>query len=64
MRVCSPGKTAAICSKFCLKIGFGVVLVAPRKGWCARKLTPEQLAASAQLCRVRRVIQPYLETLT
>jgi len=64
VRVYSPAKTVADCFKFRHKIGLDVAVEALREGWRDRRFTLEQLAASAQLCRVRRVIQPYFEMLT
>lgn len=62
--VYSPAKTVADCFKFRHKFGLDVAVEALREGWRVKKFTLEQLAESAQLCRVRRVIQPYLEMLT
>ena len=45
------------------KIGLDVAVEALREGWSARKFTLEQLAEAARVCRVRHVIQPYLEML-
>jgi hypothetical protein len=64
VRVYSPAKTVADCFKFRHKIGLDVAVEALRDGWREKKFTLEQLAESARLCRVRRVIQPYLEMLT
>ena len=63
VRVYSPAKTVADCFKFRHKIGLDVAVEALREGWRYKRFTLEQLAKSAQLCRVRRVIQPYLEML-
>ena len=35
-----------------------------RDGWRAKKFTMNEVVAAAEVCRVRRVIQPYLEMLT
>jgi predicted transcriptional regulator of viral defense system len=64
LRVYDPAKTVADCFKYRHKIGLEVAVEALREGWRAKKFTLEQIAESARVCRVRRVIQPYLEMLT
>jgi predicted transcriptional regulator of viral defense system len=64
VRVYNPAKTIADCFKYRHKIGLEVAVEALREGWRAKKFTLEQLAESARVCRVRRVIQPYLEMLS
>lgn len=63
LRVYDPAKTVADCFKYRHKIGLDVAVEALREGWRARKFTLEKLAEAARICRVRRVIQPYLEML-
>jgi len=57
----SAGKLSADANR---AIGLEVAVEALREGWRAKKFTLEQLAESARVCRVNRVIQPYLEMLT
>ena len=64
LRVYDPAKTVADCFKYRHKIGLEVAVEALREGWRARKFTLEQLADSARICRVRHVIQPYIDMLT
>jgi len=64
LRVYDSAKTIADCFKYRNKIGLEVAVEALREGWRAKKFTLEQLAESARVCRVNRVIQPYLEMLT
>jgi len=64
LRVYDAAKTVADCFKYRNKIGLDVAVEALREGWRARTFTLEQLAESARVCRVRHVIQPYLEMLT
>jgi predicted transcriptional regulator of viral defense system len=64
LRVYDAAKTVADCFKYRHKIGLDVAVEALREGWRARRFTLEQLAESARVCRVRNVIQPYLEMLT
>lgn len=64
LRVYNPAKTVADCFKYRNKIGLDVAVEALREGWRAKKFTLEQLTEAARICRVRHVIQPYLEMLT
>jgi predicted transcriptional regulator of viral defense system len=63
LRVYGAAKTVADCFKYRHKIGLEVAVEALRDGWRAKKFTLDQLDDSARVCRVRRVIQPYLEML-
>ncbi len=64
VKVYSPAKTVADCFKYRNKIGLDVALEALRDCWRKRKATMDQLYRAAQICRVGRVIRPYLESLT
>jgi predicted transcriptional regulator of viral defense system len=64
LRVYNPAKTVADCFKYRHKIGLEVAVEALREGWRAKKFSLEELARAARVCRVRRVIQPYLEMLS
>jgi predicted transcriptional regulator of viral defense system len=64
VRVFSPAKTVADCFKYRNKYGLDVAIEALRDGWRDRKFTMGELAASAEVCRVGRVLRPYLEMLT
>ncbi len=63
IRVYSPAKTVADCFKYRNKFGLDVAVEALRDGWRNKKFTLNELAEAANVCRVRRVIQPYLEML-
>lgn len=63
LRVYTAAKTVADCFKYRRKIGLDVAVEALREGWRARKFTLPELAAAARVCRVARVMQPYLEML-
>lgn len=63
IKVFSPAKTVADCFKFRNKIGLDVALEALREGWSARKFTMDELLKYAEVCRVNKVMQPYLEAL-
>ena len=64
VKVYSPAKTVADCFKYRNKIGLDVALEALRDCWGQRKATMDELYQAAQVCRVGRVIRPYLESLT
>lgn len=64
IRVFSPAKTVADCFKYRGKFGLDVSVESLREGWRAKRFTLDELLAAAEVCRVRRVIQPYLEMLT
>lgn len=63
IKVFSPAKTVADCFKYRNKIGLDVALEALREGWSARKFTMDELLKYAVICRVNKVMQPYLESL-
>lgn len=64
VRVYSPAKTVVDCFKFRNKVGLDVALEALRATWRARRATMEELYHFGKICRVARVMQPYLESLT
>lgn len=59
----SPAKTVADCFKFRNKIGLDVALEGLRECVRQRKATISQIRHFAEICRVARVMQPYLESL-
>ncbi len=63
VKVYGPAKTVADCFKYRNKIGLDVALEALREGWRARLFTMDELGHYAAICRVQRVMQPYLEAL-
>lgn len=64
VRVYSPAKTVADCFKYRHKYGLDVAVEALRDGWRGKKFTMKELVAASAICRVGRIIQPYLEMLT
>ncbi|HZR54446.1 MAG TPA: hypothetical protein VFB06_33715, partial [Streptosporangiaceae bacterium] len=64
VKVYSPAKTVADCFKYRNKIGLEVALEALRDCWRRRKATMDELYQAAVVCRMGRVIRPYLESLT
>jgi len=63
LRVYNPAKTVADCFKFRYKIGIDVALEALRDTLKERKATVDEIWHYAGICRVARVIYPYLEAL-
>lgn len=64
VRVYSPAKTVADCFKYRNKIGLDVALEALRECWRARRCTMDDLFEAARICRMTRVMRPYLESLS
>jgi predicted transcriptional regulator of viral defense system len=64
VRVYGVAKTLADCFKYRNKIGLDVALEALREAWRSRKVTMDELDRYARICRVQRVLRPYLEALT
>ena len=64
LRVYSPAKTVADCFKYRHKIGLDVAVESLRNCWRNRKATMDELYRAAHVCRVGRVIRPYMESLT
>lgn len=64
VKVYNPAKTVVDCFKFRNKVGLDVALEALRETWRARRCTMDELAHYAGICRVEKVMRPYLESLT
>ena len=64
VRVYGPAKTVADCFKYRNKFGLDVALEALRDVWREKKATLDELLRYARVCRVERVMRPYLESLT
>jgi len=63
VRVYSPEKTIADCFKYRNKIGLDVALEALKLYLQRRKVKTDELLHYASICRIERVIRPYLEAL-
>ena len=63
VKVFCPAKTVADCFKYRNKIGLDVAIEALKEGWKDRKYTMDELSKYATICRVAKVMQPYMETL-
>lgn len=63
VKVYNVAKTLADCFKYRNKIGLDVALEALREAWRAKRFTMDELDRYAAICRVQRVMRPYLEAL-
>lgn len=63
VRIYSVAKTLADCFKYRNKIGLDVALEALREAWRGKRFSMEELDRHAAICRVQRVMRPYLEAL-
>lgn len=61
VRVYNVAKTLADCFKYRNKVGLDVALEALREAWRARRFKMDELDHYAAICRVQRVMRPYLE---
>lgn len=61
--VYNPAKTVADCFKYRNKIGLDVAIEALRDCWRKKAATSDDIWHYAKVCRVSRVIRPYLESL-
>lgn len=63
VRIYSPAKTVADCFKFRNKLGVDVAIEALRDCVEQRRCTVDDLSMYARICRVSRVMQPYMEAI-
>ncbi|HEX7048930.1 MAG TPA: type IV toxin-antitoxin system AbiEi family antitoxin domain-containing protein [Longimicrobiales bacterium] len=63
VRVFGPAKTVADLFKFRNKVGVDVAVEALREGWERRLFTADELMRFAKICRVQRVMKPYLQAI-
>lgn len=64
VRVYNPAKTVVDCFKYRNKIGIDVAMEALRDCRQQRKCTVDQLWNYGRICRVTKVMKPYLEAIT
>jgi len=64
VRIYGVAKTLADCFKYRNKIGLDVALEALRESWRSKRFKMDELDHFAGICRVRKVMRPYLEALT
>jgi hypothetical protein len=61
VEVYSPAKTVADCFKFRSKVGLDVAIEALRDAWRSRKASMDELMEAAKICKMSKVMLPYLE---
>ena len=61
VRVFNPAKTVADCFKFRNKIGLDVALEALKDALRKRKATVDEIEQFASICRVSKIMRPYIE---
>jgi predicted transcriptional regulator of viral defense system len=63
VRIFTPAKTVADCFKYRGKVGIDVAIEALRDTLRQRKATVDEIQRFAIICRVSKIIRPYLEAL-
>lgn len=63
IRVYSVAKTVADCFKYRNKIGIDVALEALQDAWKKKRVTLTELYHYGKICRVEKIMRPYLESL-
>ncbi len=63
VRIFTAAKTVADCFKYRNKIGLDVAIEALKDALKRRKATVDEIERYARICRVSRIIRPYLEAL-
>jgi len=63
VKIYNPAKTVADCFKYRNKIGLDVALEALREVIRRRKCTIEELWEYAKICRVTKVMRPYMQAI-
>jgi predicted transcriptional regulator of viral defense system len=63
VKIYAPAKTVADCFKYRNKIGIDVALEALKDCWSQRKCTMDDLRKYGKICRVEKVMKPYIQAL-
>ncbi len=63
LRIFEPAKTVADCFKYRNKIGLDIALEALKDSLRQRKATVDDILRYSKICRVSKVIKPYLEAI-
>jgi predicted transcriptional regulator of viral defense system len=62
--ITSPARTIVDCFRFRKRIGLDVAMEALSDAFRDRKVTVDEIWRAAEVCRIRTVIGPYLDTLS
>jgi predicted transcriptional regulator of viral defense system len=63
VKIYNAAKTVVDCFKYRNKIGIAIALEALQDAWRSKKVTMAEIEKYAAICRVSRVMHPYLEAL-
>jgi len=63
VKITNPARTVVDCFKYRNKIGLDVAVEALKEGWRDSRFTMDELWKYAELCRVAKVIRPYVEAI-
>ena len=63
VQVYNPAKTLADCFKYRNKVGIDVAIEALKECWRSRRCEIDELVYYAKICRVRNIMQPYMEAI-
>ena len=63
VKIYTAAKTVVDCFKYRNKIGLAIALEALQDAWRSKKITMAEIEKYAVICRVSRVMRPYLEAL-
>jgi predicted transcriptional regulator of viral defense system len=64
VQIFNPAKTIVDCFKYRHKIGLDVAIEALRESWESRRCSMDELWSYAKICRMSKVMRPYLECLS
>ena len=64
VKIFNPAKTIVDCFKYRHKIGLDVALEALRESWESRRCSMDELWKYSKICRMTKVMRPYLEYLS
>jgi predicted transcriptional regulator of viral defense system len=64
VQIFNPAKTIGDCFKYRHKIGLDVALEALRESWESCRCSMNELWSYAKICRMSKVMRPYLECLS
>jgi predicted transcriptional regulator of viral defense system len=64
VQIFNPAKTIVDCFKYRHKIGLDVALEALRESWKSRRCSMDELWEYSKICRMSKVMRPYLECLS
>jgi predicted transcriptional regulator of viral defense system len=64
VQIFNPAKTIVDCLKYRHKIGLDVALESLRESWESRRCSMDELWSYAKICRMSKVMRPYMECLS